>query len=76
MTDRIMTTAYGKIKESFDKLVQMPRTVIKPGSLFFVQKELYPPHGQKHKLAPMNEWLFMLISATDMTVVVQIDRKQ
>lgn len=65
-----MAKAQRKYKKDFDKRVRLSKEAIKPESLVFVRKIFYGPHGQKHKLAPVNERLLRVMSATVRIVVI------
>lgn len=73
---RIMAKAKQKYEKDFDKQVRSSRAFIEPKIFVFVLKKFYGPHDQKHRLAPVTERSFRVLSTIDTTVVINIDEKQ
>lgn len=56
--------------------VWLSEAMIELGSFAYVWKNFHGPYNQIHKLAPITERPFRVVSTVDATVVVQIERKQ
>lgn len=71
-----MVKSQQKYKEDFHKRVRPLKETVEPGRFVFVRKKFYRLHNKKHKLAPMTEGSFQVVSVKDTTVVVHIEGRQ
>lgn len=71
-----MGKAQQRNKEDIDKRVWSSKETSEPRGFVFVRKGFYGPHNEEHNLDLVTKAPFRVVSTTDITVVVQIDRKQ